>query len=866
MEEEKQSLDSGSPMEEASESNDKFEKDTQCDTGFNWQDYLDVTNSQEVPHSCFQHVEAGLHTELENDMMLEVPLKDDCSQFWLAKVVLACGQFSRLRYSGDVDDQSADFWCDLSSSNARPLGWCAQEGKSLIPPDSVLKLIGDPQPHIENVMKTAKPVPSHLLSGDGFVPADRIKAGMKVEVQDSCSPYSLWIATIIENVGGRLLLRYDTPDSSAPEFWLYFTSPRIFPMGWAAEKGDPWELRRPSHFKSSHGKEEWEALMEMAKEDARQAPLPRDLFQHATAITPHSFILGMKMEVLHPADHTKICPATVVEVWGEEYFLVEIDSISDQVEDEPKQSMLCTEMHPYIFPTGWAKKHGMKVSKPAGWKCDSGEEFHWDEYLQHTSAVAAPEKCFSQKQCAKHNGFLANMKLEVVNPVDRSEICVATVTRTTGHIIWIHLERNESDHPNHAVSYDSSDIFPVGWCDSNSYSLKPPLYYQIPSSSSNSIQGDESNDRKDPDQGQRTSKLWCPKIYFNHKCFSGPFLSKSKLAGLPQAVGPGPVRLVMREVLSMLISVAYKSSRVLKEIQCDGDLKPGEHVEVLKAKFNQTNYRARVAIVTSSDQVPEFCQDICTRLKMCAYLFGPTRVEAGNCPENCNSQSKSKYNSQYWLNRQKKGNRPAGETLPELEIVGPKRRRGRKRRFSSIKTRNSTTQAQTSQGADSDASGDEASAEPSTQSLPEATPRRREIVTRGAKLALNSSNVAPAKQRPERRGVKRQKENDQNEEKDPNKVELPAPGSWLYPLPKIDSNPQNWSVYDVEAYLNQTKDCKPLAKILKKEAFDGVSFMLLNLPTAVKQLKLKPLQAVNLCRHVAQIKFIFFKKHVYHID
>lgn len=42
---------------------------------------------------------------------------------------------------------------------------------------------------------------------------------------------------IIENVGGRLLLRYDTPDSSAPEFWLHFTSPRIFPMGWSAEKG-----------------------------------------------------------------------------------------------------------------------------------------------------------------------------------------------------------------------------------------------------------------------------------------------------------------------------------------------------------------------------------------------------------------------------------------------------------------------------------------------------------------------------------------------------------------------------------------------------------------------------------------------------
>lgn len=48
-----------------------------------------------------------------------------------------------------------------------------------------------------------------------------------------------------------------------------------------------------------------------------------------------------------------------------------------------------------------------------------------------------------------------------------------------------------SDHPHHAVSYDSTDIFPVGWCESNSYPLKPPLFHRIPSSSSNSVLGDE---------------------------------------------------------------------------------------------------------------------------------------------------------------------------------------------------------------------------------------------------------------------------------------------------------------------------------------------------------------------------------------
>ena len=43
--------------------------------------------------------------------------------------------------------------------------------------------------------------------------------------------------------------------------------------------------------------------------------------------------------------------------------------------------------------------------------------------------------------------------------------------------------------------------------------------------------------------------------------------------------------LVMKEVLSMLINVAYKSSRVLREIQVDGPTDPTLHQQVLKAKY-----------------------------------------------------------------------------------------------------------------------------------------------------------------------------------------------------------------------------------------------------------------------------------------
>lgn len=43
-------------------------------------------------------------------------------------------------------------------------------------------------------------------------------------------------------------------------------------------------------------------------------------------------------------------------------------------------------------------------------------------------------------------------------------------------------------------------------------------------------------------------KYCCPKIYFNHRCFSGPYLNKGRIAELPQSVGPGNCVLVLKEV------------------------------------------------------------------------------------------------------------------------------------------------------------------------------------------------------------------------------------------------------------------------------------------------------------------------------
>lgn len=48
--------------------------------------------------------------------------------------------------------------------------------------------------------------------------------------------------------------------------------------------------------------------------------------------------------------------------------------------------------------------------------------------------------------------------------------------------------------------------------------------------------------------GPGNGKYCCPKIYFNHRCFSGPYLNKGRIAELPQFIGPGNCVLVLKEV------------------------------------------------------------------------------------------------------------------------------------------------------------------------------------------------------------------------------------------------------------------------------------------------------------------------------
>lgn len=60
-----------------------------------------------------------------------------------------------------------------------------------------------------------------------------------LELQDLSDPFLYWPARVVQNVGGRLCLRYAglTEEHHAQDAWIFYLDVRLRPLGWALENG-----------------------------------------------------------------------------------------------------------------------------------------------------------------------------------------------------------------------------------------------------------------------------------------------------------------------------------------------------------------------------------------------------------------------------------------------------------------------------------------------------------------------------------------------------------------------------------------------------------------------------------------------------
>ncbi|XP_053609986.1 scm-like with four MBT domains protein 2 isoform X2 [Plodia interpunctella] len=824
-------------------------------------------------------------------MLLEVCHKNNPDIYWIAKITMVCGHLLRIKFIGADED----FWCDISKNKVHQLGWCGKADELIEPPDDINERYGDSIIEImKKVLMGGQSVSIEALNNKGFSPIDRIKTGMKVEVQNVTDPYRYWIATVKENVGGRLLLKYDGADDDLDEFWIFFSNTRLCSFGFVTNKGSPWQFKYPGKVNKFSCKNKLSTQLRQSAEESIKEPTPADLFQPNPSLEVHNFVTGMKLEALNPEDMKSIRPATITKVFNNFHFLVTIDDHSEDYEDT-KMAWLCDSMHPYIYPIGWAQKYNITFKSPKIWKEGN---FDWDEYLSMTSSVPAPEYCFGNKTVLK--GIEVGMKLEAVNPQNHEEIHVATIDLIVEHMVCVELlPIGEKVW----YSQDSDLLLPVGWCDSNNYALHIP----------------DTSVSKEPPKVVEVKKVkedikseeWCDRIFFNYKCYAGPSISRNKLSQLPKHVGPGPLTLVLKEVLNKMISASYKPAKLLKDWETDEPPEEGMRLEMLRAKLKSGTYHAYVPIADRGGQLAAFCRAMCGKLQACPSLFGPLEF-VGACPNNCQQVDKSIFHNVTERRGRPKGSftgkRKRKKCTPEKKEKEqqPSQETASKdgESVESEHSAGSTPPSESGTRPNSPESGAEYKKNQRKKREPKNQYPKLEMKTRGAKLpnfALQMkeahwnkkdvqtiySNTCISKKR---NSPDSDTENDTNESSsnsrdaknisdvsDSEEPELKKLKFNTYdPLPsdnkmfekdteisrlkdklKLAPNPLDWSVDDVYEYLMSTEDCKLIAEKMKQEEIDGEALILLDLETIREFLHMKKEFAVQLCKHITKIRWYY---------
>ncbi|XP_047496854.1 MBT domain-containing protein 1-like [Penaeus chinensis] len=432
------------------------------DGSFLWaSSYLDDQDFRAVPVSCFKHAPmAECWEQMGAGMKVEVSCKEEAvtkDAFWVATVIAVAGYKAKLRFEGFVDDSSKDFWVDLCSEEVHPVGWCATQGRPLIPPRSIQHKYRDWKEFLMRRLTGARTLPTNFISRVVESQKSRFRPGLNVEVVDKNRIAQMRVATVTEVVGKRLHLKYHGAPPDDNGFWCHEDAPIIHPVGWSREVGHEIVASQSYHEKCIGG-----------TYDPNDAPPELFVATPVPAFLRNSkmdFAEGMKLEAIDPLNLSAICVATVMKVLHNNYLMIRIDSYES---DNTCSDWFCYHAtSPCVFPAGFCEMNNITLTPPRGYE----GQFSWYAYLKKTQATAAPPALFSRE--IPSHGFEEGMALESADLMDPRLVCVAMVKQVKGRLLKVHFDGWENDFDQWIDCY-SPDIYPVGWCDMSGYRLEGP--------------------------------------------------------------------------------------------------------------------------------------------------------------------------------------------------------------------------------------------------------------------------------------------------------------------------------------------------------------------------------------------------------
>ncbi|KAM4843681.1 MBT domain-containing protein 1 isoform 6-T6 [Thomomys bottae] len=288
-----------------------------------------------------------------------------------------------------------------------------------------------------------------------------ISENVRVEVPNTdCSlPTKVfWIAGIIKLAGYNALLRYEGfENDSGLDFWCNICGSDIHPVGWCAASGKPLVPPRTIQHKYTN----WKAFLVKRLTGAKT--LPPDFSQKVSESMQYPFKPYMRVEVVDKRHLCRTRVAVVENIIGGRLRLVYEES-EDRTDD-----FWCHMHSPLIHHIGWSRSIGHRFKRSDITKKQDG---HFD----------TPPHLFAKVKEVDQSGewFKEGMKLEAIDPLNLSTICVATIRKVLADgFLMIGIDGSEAADGSDWFCYHatSPSIFPVGFCEINMIELTPPRGY-----------------------------------------------------------------------------------------------------------------------------------------------------------------------------------------------------------------------------------------------------------------------------------------------------------------------------------------------------------------------------------------------------
>lgn len=221
---------------------------------YDWADQINRYDFSAAPVNAFPHapgydiwsdIDVGMKVEVEN-MDAKDSEHGPHTPFWIATVIKIQGYKAKLRYEGFEEDSSHDIWVNLCTTEVHPVGWCASQGRPIIPPLKVEERIKNVKKYLMRTLNHAKTLPGNFYSklADSF--KSRFDLNLVLEVVDKSCISQVKLARVTKITGKRLYMLYYDDNTEGSGFWCHEDSPLIHPVGWATTVGH--ELSAPPDY------------------------------------------------------------------------------------------------------------------------------------------------------------------------------------------------------------------------------------------------------------------------------------------------------------------------------------------------------------------------------------------------------------------------------------------------------------------------------------------------------------------------------------------------------------------------------------------------------------------------------------------